>query len=134
MINYIYNSHGSTVAYIQGRYVYTMHGDAVGQIVGETHVHRLTGPYVGELHKGMIVDKHLGNLGNIGNPGNPGNAGNPGNPGNRGDTDYGYVTSQVSYSHNLTLLDTARYICAGIRLPDRPLLSTGLRRNRSVNH
>jgi hypothetical protein len=66
-----------------------MDGRAVGQISG-THVHKLTGAYVGELHKDMVVDKHLGNFGNIGNPGNPGNAGNPGNPGNRGSMNYGY--------------------------------------------
>lgn len=90
MTNYIYNSKGTAVAYVQGRFVYSMHGNAVGQINQETHVHRLSGQYVGELHKDMIVDKRLGNLGNIGNPGNPGNAGNPGNPGNRGSINYGY--------------------------------------------
>jgi len=66
-----------------------MRGKAIGQVNG-THVHKLSGSYVGELHKDMIVDKHLGNFGNIGNPGNPGNAGNPGNPGNRGTVNYGY--------------------------------------------
>lgn len=90
MVSYIYDKYGSAVAYVQGRYVYTMRGNAVGQIVAGTHVHRLTGQYVGELHRDMIVDKHLGNLGNIGNSGNPGNAGNPGNPGSRGSVDYGY--------------------------------------------
>lgn len=97
MINYIYNSAGDAVAYVQGRYVHSMRGDAVGQVVSGTHVHRLSGEYVGELHRDMIVDKHLGNLGNVGNPGNPGNAGNPGNPGNRGSLDYGYpdVSSQL---------------------------------------
>lgn len=90
VIKYIYNKHGTAVAYVQGRYVYSMSGDAVGQIVGDTHVHQLSGRYVGELHRDMIVDKHLGNLGNVGNPGNPGNAGNPGNPGNRGAVNYGY--------------------------------------------
>jgi hypothetical protein len=90
MVKYIYDSRGSAIGYVQGRYVYSMRGNAVGQIVGETHVHRLSGPYVGELHRDMIVDKGLGNLGNVGNPGNPGNAGNPGNPGNRGAINYGY--------------------------------------------
>jgi len=90
MTSYIYDNHGSAVAYVQGRYVYSMGGKAVGQIVSETHVHKLSGQYVGELHQDMIVDKHLGNLGNVGNPGNPGNAGNPGNPGNRGSVNYGY--------------------------------------------
>jgi len=56
---------------------------SVGQLNG-THVHKLSGAYVGELHDDMVVDKHMGNLGNIGNPGNPGNPGSPGNPGNRG--------------------------------------------------
>lgn len=90
MVKYIYNSHGSAVAYIQGRYIHSLRGQAIGQIANETHVHRLSGQYVGELHKDMIVDKHLGNRGNIGNPGNPGNTGNPGNPGNRGSVNYGY--------------------------------------------
>lgn len=90
MIKYIYDKHGSAVAYVQGRYIYSMRGNAVGQIVSETHVHQLAGPYVGELHKDMIVDKRMGNLGNVGNPGNPGNAGNPGNPGNRGQVSYGF--------------------------------------------
>ena len=33
------------------------------------HVHRLSGEYVGKLHKDMVVDEYLGKLGNIGNPG-----------------------------------------------------------------
>ena len=41
-------------------------------------MHRLSGQYVGELYKDMVVDKHLGNLGN------------PGNPGNRSAVNYGY--------------------------------------------
>jgi len=90
MTNYIYDNHGSAVAYVQGRYIYSMRGNAVGQIVNGSHVHRLSGQYVGELYRDMVVDKHLGNLGNVGNPGNPGNAGNPGNPGNRGAVNYGY--------------------------------------------
>jgi len=90
MMNYIYNELGDAVGYWQGRYIYTIRGEAVGQIFGETHVHRLSGHYLGELDHDMIVDKHLGNLGNIGNPGNPGNAGNPGNPGNRGAMSFGY--------------------------------------------
>jgi len=67
-----------------------MQGCTIGQISGETHVHKFSGAYVGELDHDMVVDKHLGNLGNIGNPGNPGNPGSPGNPGNRGSIDYGY--------------------------------------------
>lgn len=55
-----------------------------------THVHALSGEYVGELHNDMIVDKHLGNLGNIGHPANPGNVGSPGNPGNRGSVNSGF--------------------------------------------
>ncbi|WP_298210392.1 4-fold beta flower protein [Ferrimicrobium sp.] len=90
MTNYIYNERGEAIAYIQGRYIHSMHGQAIGQIVDGTHVHKLTGAYVGELHKDMVVDKHLGNLGNVGNPGNPGNTGNPGNPGNRDRINYGY--------------------------------------------
>jgi hypothetical protein len=56
---------------------------AIGQLNG-THVHKLSGSYVGELYDGMVVDQRLGNFGNIGNPGNPGHPGSPGNPGNRG--------------------------------------------------
>jgi hypothetical protein len=90
MIKYLYNSQGTAVAYIQGRYIHSMGGQAVGQIVNETHVHKLSGSYVGELYRDMVVDRYLGNLRNVGNPGNPGNAGNPGNPGNRGAVNYGY--------------------------------------------
>ena len=90
MIKYIYNVHGSAVAYQLGNYIHSMRGDAIGQVDGGIHVHRLSGQYVGEIYQDMIVDMHLGNLGNIGNPGNPGNAGNPGNPGNRGRVNYGY--------------------------------------------
>ncbi|WP_433977667.1 4-fold beta flower protein [Erwinia sp. E_sp_B01_9] len=66
-----------------------MNGNAVGQLHG-THVHRLSGQYIGELHESMILNKHMGNFGNIGNPGNPGNPGRPGNPGNRGARNYGF--------------------------------------------
>jgi hypothetical protein len=66
-----------------------MNGTAVGQLIG-THVHKISGPYVGELFKDMVVDMHLGNFGNVGNCGNPGNAGSPGNPGNRGAQNHGY--------------------------------------------
>jgi hypothetical protein len=51
----------------------------------------LSGNYVGELHKDMVVDKGLGSYGNIGSPGNPGSSGSPGNPGNRGAVNYGYL-------------------------------------------
>ena len=67
-----------------------MSGRAVGQVNG-THVHKMTGAYVGELHRDMVLNMHMGNFGNIGNSGNPGNAGNPGNPGNRGSVSYGYA-------------------------------------------
>ncbi len=66
-----------------------MRGDAIGQL-RDTHVHKLSGDYVGELYEDMVVDRHLGDLGNIGHPGDPGNAGNPGDPGNRGSINYGY--------------------------------------------
>jgi hypothetical protein len=61
----------------------------VGQL-RDTHVHKISGEYVGELYKDMVVDRHLGNLGNVGNSGNPGSPGCPGNPGNRGSVNYGY--------------------------------------------
>jgi len=60
------------------------------KLSGETHVHKFSGAYVGELDHDMVVDKHLGNLGNIGNPGNPGIQALQANPGNRGSIDYGY--------------------------------------------
>jgi len=87
--NFLYNSGGQAVRFWRGKYVYDLTGNPIGQING-THVHGLSGEYVGELHKDMVVDKHVGNPGNIGNPGNPGNAGTPGNPGNRGAVNYGY--------------------------------------------
>ena len=74
---------------ISTRYIYKLNGTPIGQLK-DTHVHRLSGEYVGELYKDMVVDKHLGNLGNIGNPGNPGSPGSPGNPGSRGGVNYGY--------------------------------------------
>jgi len=89
-IAYIYNARGNAVGYRYGNYVHDMTGRAVGQVSGDTHVHKLSGSYVGELYQDMIVDQHIGDLGNIGNPGNPGNAGNPGNPGNRGSVNYGF--------------------------------------------
>ncbi len=61
----------------------------MGQLRG-THVHKLSGDYVGELDHDMVVDKHLGSFGNIGHPGHPGSFGHPGHPGNRGARNYGY--------------------------------------------
>lgn len=84
MTDYVYHRSGRAIGFRRGKYIHDMHGRVVGQVQGDTHVHRLTGPYVGELYDDMIVDRHLGNRGNIGNPGNPGNPGSPGNPGNRG--------------------------------------------------
>jgi hypothetical protein len=81
MTDYLYDARGNAVGFIRGRYIHSMRGNAIGQI---------SGTYVGELHKDMVVDKHMGNYGNIGNPGNPGNPGSPGNPGNRGAVNYGY--------------------------------------------
>jgi hypothetical protein len=76
-----------------------MRGSAIGQLQGE-HVYRLSGQYVGELYKDMIVDMGL-HLGSVGNRGNPGNAGNPGNPGNRGIVNYGYsdMSSKLFEGH-----------------------------------
>ncbi len=90
MTSYLYDENGRAVGFHRQRYIYDMNGNAIGQINNGTHVHRLTGEYVGELYKDMVVDMHYGNLGNIGNPGNPGCAGNPGNPGCRGTMNYGY--------------------------------------------
>jgi hypothetical protein len=77
------------VGFWEDKYVYALNGTPIGQLDGE-HVHKLKGPYVGELYKDMVVDKHIGNLGNIVHPGNPGNPGHPGHPGNRGAVNYGY--------------------------------------------
>ncbi len=67
----------------------SINGNPVGQLRG-THVHKLSGDYVGELDHDMVVDKHLGSFGNIGHPGHPGSFGHPGHPGNRGARNYGY--------------------------------------------
>ena len=56
------------------RCIYSLRGNPVGQMSG-THVHKLSGEYVGELLEDMVVDKYLGTLGNSGFPGDPGNAG-----------------------------------------------------------
>ena len=71
------------------RYIYSLRGNPVGQMSG-THVHKLSGEYVGELLEDMVVDKYLGNWGNIGFSGDPANAGHAANPGNRGPRYYGY--------------------------------------------
>jgi len=66
------------------------HARSVALSVRRTHVYKLSGPYVGELHEDMVVNRYLGNLGNIGSSGNPGNLGMPGKPGIRGVCNYGY--------------------------------------------
>ena len=48
MIKYIHNRRGAAVAYVQGRCVSSMRGIAVDEIVGETHVPKVSGSYVGE--------------------------------------------------------------------------------------
>lgn len=83
MTDYLYKQSGEPFGFRRGRFIFDMHGKAIGQI-DRTHVHKLTGPYVGELEDDMVLDKGLGNFGNIGHPGNPGSAGAPGHPGNRG--------------------------------------------------
>ena len=90
MTHYIYNQFGHARGFVNGKFIHNIHGKTIGQINGETHVHKLSGAYVGELDHDMVVDKYLGNLGNIGNPGNPGNPGSPGDPGSRGTVTYGY--------------------------------------------
>ena len=90
MTLYIYDQFGHAVGFVKGKFIHNIHGHTIGQINGETHVHRLSGTYVGELDHDMVVNKHLGNLGNIGNPGDPGNPGSPGDPGSRGTVNYGY--------------------------------------------
>lgn len=86
MTNYIYNSHGSAVGFWRPSLCVRI-GWNTGGPLRDTHGHKTTGEYVGELYKDMVVDRHLGNLGNAGNPGSPGS---PGNPGNRGAVNYGY--------------------------------------------
>ena len=71
------------------RCIYSLRGNPVGQMSG-THVHKLSGEYVGELLDDMVVDKYVGNLGNIGFSRDPGNAGRAANPRNRGPRSYGY--------------------------------------------
>jgi hypothetical protein len=89
MHNYLYDASGKPVGYVRGNFIHDMQGYAIGQ-VRETHVYRMSGAYVGELLKGMVVNKHLGELRNIGSPADPGNPGQPVHPGSRGVINAGY--------------------------------------------
>lgn len=53
MTLYIYNASGQAVGFQNGKYIHNMHGRAIGQINKETHVHKLSGEYVGELDHDM---------------------------------------------------------------------------------
>ncbi len=78
------------MGFIRGSFIHDMHGNAVGQL-RESHVYRMSGAYVGELHRQMVVDKHLGRLRDIGTPADPGNPGRPSHPGDRGAINVGYT-------------------------------------------
>lgn len=90
MPQFLYDTYGNPVGYINENFIHTLGGTPVGQ-VNDTHVHKLTGEYVGELYMDMVVDMNLGDLGNIGHGGNPGNPGFFGIPENRGAVETGYT-------------------------------------------
>jgi hypothetical protein len=86
---YVYDASGKPMGTVCGNFIHDMQGYAIGQL-RDTHVYRINGAYVGELYKGMVVNKHLGQLRNIGSPADPGNPGQPVHPGNRGVINVGY--------------------------------------------
>ena len=89
MANFIYDQLGNPVAFTEGEFIFSILGQAIGQI-RDTHIHKISGEYVGELYQDLVVDMNIGDLSNIGHRGDPGNPGFKGIPKNRGvvDTEY----------------------------------------------
>jgi hypothetical protein len=85
MTDYLYRADGSAAGFIKGRYIYEAGGKPVGQISSSGRVHRLTGEYVGELHKEQVVDKQVPNIGKVGAITNLPDLPRRGLPGNRGE-------------------------------------------------
>lgn len=59
MTAYIYHVEGYAQGFTLGKYVYDLKGRAIGWVSAD-RVYRLDGLYVGELFKGMIVEKPVG--------------------------------------------------------------------------
>ncbi len=96
MARFIYNDGGDPVAFVRGRFLHGLDGGALARL-DRSHVHRLSGEYVGELYGDMVVDRGVADPGNLGPSDIPANAGLPGHAGNRGarDSDYRDVSVQL---------------------------------------
>lgn len=89
MTAYVYHVEGHPQGFTLGNYVYDLNGKAVGWVSAD-RVYRLDGLYVGELFKGMIVEKPVGVRTNVAPIHYPGDAVSPGGAGRRLAMDYGY--------------------------------------------
>lgn len=90
MTAYVYHVEGYAQGFTLGKYVYDMRGKAVGWVSAD-RVYRLDGLYVGELFKGMVVEKPVGVRTNLLPILYPGDAEPPsGGAGRRMPMDYGY--------------------------------------------
>ena len=91
MIKFIYNTEGKVVGFACGKYIYQLNGRLIGQLSGaSSHVHKVTGEYVGEFYKDMIVDLHTGNVTVIRGCKEVGNTDRQTSPGNRPTLNYGF--------------------------------------------
>ena len=89
MTAYVYHVEGYPQGFTLGKYVYDLSGKAVGWVSAD-RVYRLDGLYVGELFKGMIVEKPVGVRTNLAPILSPEDAEPPRGAGKRTMMDYGY--------------------------------------------
>lgn len=89
MTAYVYHVEGYAQGFTLGKYIYDMQGKAVGWVSAD-RVYRLDGLYVGELFKGMIVEKPVGVRTNLAPIGTPGDAVPPAGAARRMMMNYGY--------------------------------------------
>lgn len=82
MPGYIYDQTGKPLAFHSSGYVYTFSGIPIGRI-RNTRVYKINGEYVGELDKGLVLDKSIRNIGRLHDPAKPMRGHCPQNPGKR---------------------------------------------------
>jgi len=102
MSGFIYDRHGNGVGFIEGEFIHSLSGQPIGQ-VRETHSYKITGEYIGEIYKEMVVDMNIGTLESIGYNIGPGYPVYRGIPKNRGAVETGYtevfylLTERINY-------------------------------------
>ena len=106
MPDFIYDTKGNGVGFVEGSFIHALSGQPIGQVRG-THVYKISGEYIGELYDKMVVDMNLGTLESIGHNTDPGYPVYRGVPQNRGAVETEFTEVFYLLSERINYIDNS---------------------------